>query len=163
MGKKIEMHEVSSHKELQALKGCTITNVLGVDENEDAGGVLLDCKDEYGNLVSLAISEDGSWRFFDSKRESITVEQFGEIAMLAGCSDIDSVLFNRVTPMIEIVIKPTGPKAADRVVAMLLFILPSMEVRESKWDFESELHPMYLCSDPNYNLIITVAVMPAHQ
>ena len=41
--------------------------------------------------------------------------------MLAGCSDIDSVHFNRVDPLTEIVIKPIGPNAADRVLTILSF------------------------------------------
>lgn len=161
MKKKIVMVEVCHHQELQALKGCVITHVLGVDENEDAGGVLLDCKDENGNLVSLAISEDGSWHFYDAKMEGITAEQYGELAMLAGCSDIDSVHFNgMIGSLTEIVIKPIGPNSADRVLIRLRGIFSMLEVKEIEWDFEGEQHPMYCCSDPNYYFIITVAVMP---
>ena len=159
MEKKI-MYEVSSHKELQALKGCTITNVLGVDENEDAGGVLLECEDKNGNEVSLCISEDGSWSFYDGGTKYLTNAQFGELAMLAGCSDVESVHFNNVDPLVEIAIKPIGTNAADRVLTILRGIFPMLKVVGSKWEFDGELHPMYLCSDPSYNLMIAVAVLP---
>lgn len=158
MEKKIVMVEVSGAQDIQAMVGCTVTAVT--DEGKDNEGIILDCKDEAGNRVCFAISDDGSLHFYDSKKEGITVEQYGELAMLAGCSDIDSVHFNRVDPLTEIVIKPIGPNAADRVLTILRVVFPSLEVRESDWEFESETCPMYYCGDPNYYFIITVAVMP---
>ena len=163
MENKIVMHEVCNHRELMALKGCIITNVLGVDENEDAGGVLLECKNENGNEVSLCISEDGSLHFYNSKMEGITVEQWGELAMLAGCSDIDSIHFNGVDPLTEIVIKPIGNSAADRVMTILKGIFAGLEVEEADWECGADTQPMYLCSDQNYYFHITVAVMPGIQ
>jgi len=161
MKKEIVMHEVCNHQELMALKGCTITSVLGVDENVDAGGVLLECKDENGNEVSLCISENGQWHFYDAKMMNITVEQFGELAMLADCSDIDSVHFNgMIGSLTEIIIKAIGPNSADRVLTILNDIFPMLEVKESEWNFEDVLYPMYCCSDPNCYIIVTVAVMP---
>jgi len=157
--KKIEMSEVYGAQDLKALNGCTINTVSGANGDESEG-LYFDCKDEAGNLVSFLIMEDGSWHFHDSKKKSITVEQFGELAMLTGCSDIDSVHFNSVDPLIEIVIKPIGTKAADRVLTILRGIFPKLEVRGNEWDFEGELHPLYCCGDPGYNFIISVAVMP---
>ncbi|HWQ40560.1 MAG TPA: hypothetical protein VN456_00820 [Desulfosporosinus sp.] len=160
MEKKIVMVEVCNHQELMALKGCTITDVLGVDKNEDAGGVLLECKDDNGNKVSFSILEDGSWHFYDSKMEGITAEQYGELAMLAECSDIDSVHFNgMIGSLTEIVIKVKGHNSADRVLTILRGIFKNLEIRESDWKFEGETCPMYLCSDPNCYFIITVALM----
>lgn len=160
MEKKIVMVEVCNHRELMSLKGCTITSVSGVDENEDAGGVLLECKDDNGNEVGLCISENGQWHFYDSRMKNITAEQLGELAMLVDCSDIDSVHFNRLKPLIEIVIKPLGTDAAYRVLTIIEKMFPNIEAKEGEWDFEDEHRPMYLCSEPDYNLIITVAVMP---
>lgn len=157
MEKKIIMHEVSSAEDIQALVGCTVTAVT--DEVEGNEGIFLDCKDAAGNRVCFDISE-GALHFYDSKRGGITVEQYGKLAILAGCTDIDSVHFNRVDPLTEIVIKPIGPNAADRVMIILKGIFPSLEVRESDWEFEGETCSMYCCSDPNYYFIITVAVMP---
>jgi len=90
MEKKIMMSQVYSAEDLKALEGCTITSVTEPDE-EDAKWVCIDCKDNDDNLVSFMILEDGSWHFHDSRKKSITAEQYGELAMLAGCSDIDSV------------------------------------------------------------------------
>lgn len=159
MENKIEMIEVSGAQDIQALVGCTVTVVT---DEVDGEGIFLDCKDEGGNRVCFAISEDGSRHFYDSKREGITVEQYGELAMLAGCSDIDSVHFNRVDPLTEIVIKPTGTNSAVRVLEILRGIFKNLEVRESDWEFEGETGTMYLCSDPNYYFIITVAVVPTN-
>ena len=157
---KIVMHEVFSAKDLQPLVGCTITAIHPAEGEE---GALIISKDEAGDEVSFLISEDGSWSFHDDKTKYLTPEQFGELAMLAGCSDIDSVIFNNVKPLIEIVIKTLGPKTTDRVLIILGSLFSNLEVKESDWDFEGELHdllhPMYLCSDPNYNLMITVAVL----
>jgi len=154
---KIVMHEVFSAKDLQPLVGCTITAIHPAEGEE---GALIISKDEAGDEVSFLISEDGSWSFHDDKTKYLTPEQFGELAMLAGCSDIDSVIFNNVKPLIEIVIKTLGPKTTDRVLIILRGIFPMLKVVGSKWEFDGELHPMYLCSDPNYNLMIAVAVLP---
>lgn len=154
---KIVMHEVFSAKDIQALVGCTITAIHPAEGEE---GALIISEDEAGDEVSFLIAEDGSWSFFDDKTKYLTPEQLGELAMLAGCSDIESVHFNNVDPMVEVSIKPVGANAADRVMAILGGIFPNLEVKESKWNFEDELHPMYLCSDSGYNLMITVAVLP---
>ena len=154
---KIVMHEVFSAKDLQPLVGCTITAIHPAEGEE---GALIISKDEAGDEVSFLISEDGSWSFHDDKTKYLTPEQFGELAMLAGCSDIDSVHFNTLAPMIEIAIKPIGVHAGDRVLTMLRGFIPNLEVVKSKWEFDGELHPMYLCSDPSYNLMIAVAVLP---
>ena len=158
MDKKIVMHEVSGAQDVWALMGCTVTAITGAD-GDKGDGLILDFKDENDNLVCLSISEDGM-HFYDSKREDITVKQYGDLAMLAGCSDIDSVHFNNLDPLIEIAIKPIGPNAADRVMAILKEIFPTLEVNEAEWNFEGELQPMYLCSDQNYYFHITVAVLP---
>lgn len=160
MKKEIVMHEVCHYSELMALRGCTITDVLGVDEDEDAGGVLLECEDKNGNEVSFCINEDGSWHFYDAKVVNVTAEQLGELAMLTECSDINSVSFSNAASMVEIVIKPTGANAADRVITILGGSFPMLEVTESDWEFEGETCSMYLCGDPSYNLMITVAVLP---
>lgn len=160
MKKEIVMHEVCHYRELMALKGCAITDVLGVDEDEDAGGVLLECEDKNGNEVSLCISEDGSWAFYDGGTKYLTTEQYGRIVKLIEDPMIDSVHFNNVNPLTEIVIKPIGANAADHVMTMLRRIFPNLEVVKSKWEFDSEFPPMFLCSDSNYSLMITVAVLP---
>lgn len=159
MEKKIETYEVSGAQDIQALVGCMVTAVTDTGEGNEEG-LVLDCKDENGNLVSLLILEDGSWHFHDGKRENITAELLGELAMLASCSDIDSVHFNNVNPLLETIIKSIGANSANRVLTLLQEIFPRLEVRESEWDFKGKLHPMYCCTDPNYYLIITVAVMP---
>ena len=154
---KIEMHEVFSAKDLQSLVGCTITAIHPAEGEE---GALIISNDEAGDEVSFLITEDGSWHFHDDKVKYLTPEQFGELAMLSGSSDVDSVHFNTLAPMIEIAIKPIGVHAADRVMALLRGFIPTLEVMESKWEFDGELHPMFLCSDPSYDLMITVAVLP---
>lgn len=158
---KITMHEVSAAEEIKALEGCTITSVFGNEDNEKEEWIGLDCKDKDGNVVSLVVSEDGTLHFYDSREKCITSDQLGELAMLAGCSDIDSVNFNNLDPLIEIIIKPIGPNAADRVLTILKEMFSGgLEINECKWNFERELHPMYQCSDPEGNLMISVAVMP---
>lgn len=159
MEKKIVMNEVYSIEEVQALVGCTITSVQSYVPDEDEG-ICIDCEDKDKNLVSFLIAEDGTWHFHNGKKKKITVGQLGEIAMLTGSSDIDSVHFLRVSPLTEIVIKPIGINAADRVLTILRRIFLSLEVRENKWDFEGELHPMHQCNDQSYDFAITVAVMP---
>lgn len=154
----IMMREVHEAQELKALEGCIITSVTGPDE-EGAEGVCIDCRDKDENLVSFMILENGSWHFHDGKMNSITVEQFGELSMLSGCPDIDSVHFHNVDPLIEIVIKAKGSNAADRVLTMLKGIFPMLVVSEDKWEFEGETQPMFQCSDPSYDVIIAVAVM----
>ena len=160
MKKEIVMHEVSHYSELQALVGCTITDVEKVDPCEDAGGAFIRCYDKNGNEVSLCINEDNSWHFYDAKVVNVTAEQLGELAILAACSDIESVHFNNVDPLIGVVIKPIGMSAAGRVMTILRGIFPGLEVKESRWNFEGGVYLMYLCNDPNYYLNITVAVLP---
>lgn len=151
--------EVCSAEEVQDLVGCSITAVLDTS-GSDGEGLCFDCKDVDGNLVSFLVSEEGTFHLYNGKKKSITKSQLGELAMLTGCSDIDSVHFNRVDPMVETVIKAIGPNAANRVMTILKEIFPKLEVEETEWDLEGELHPMYQCSDPDYNLMIVVAVMP---
>lgn len=153
------MVQVCDAQELKALEGCTITSITGGDGYRGEG-LFLHCKNETGNRVDFLISEDESWHLYDSKMEGITAEQYGEIAMLADCQDIDFVHFHGMAPIIEIIIKPIGSSAADHVLATLRGIFPRLEVEETKWDFEGEQHPMYLCGDQNYYFTITVAVMP---
>jgi len=160
MEKKIEMVEVYGTQDLKALVGCMVNAVTDTDDGEGNEGISLDCSDENGNIVCLAISEDGSMHFYDEKREGITAEQCRELVMLAGCLDIDTVHFNNADPLIEIVIKPIGTNAADRVMTILKGIFPMLEVEESQWDYLHTLQPMYCCSDPNFYLIITVSVLP---
>lgn len=161
MENKIEMLEISGAQDIQALIGCTITAVTDAGEGNDEG-IFLDCKDEAGNRVCFVISEDGSWHFYNGKKKSINAEQLGELAMLAGCSDVNSVHFNRVDPLTEIVIKPIGFNATDRVLTMLRRIFPSLIVSESEWNFEGELHQIHHCDDPNYDFVITIATMPGN-
>ena len=155
----ITMVEVCDSQELVALVGCTVTAVTGAD-GDKGEGLCIDCKDEDGNFVGFLITEEGAWHFCDSRRKGITIEQYGKIAMLAGCSDIDTVHFNNADPLVEVVIKPIGNNAADRVVTLLKGIFPGLEVKERDWEFEGETQPMYGCSDPNYYLLINVAVLP---
>jgi len=158
MENKIVLKEVSGAEEIKALEGCTITSVTAAD---DAGeGLCFDCKDADGNLVSFLITEEGSWHFHNSGKKSITTEQLGEIAMLTGCSDIDSVHFHNTDPLTEIVIKAIGPNAADRVLKMIKGFFPKLEITEDKWEFEGKPQPMYQCSDSSYDLMIVVAVIP---
>lgn len=159
MENRIEMVEVFGAQAIQALIGCTVTAVSDAGEGNDEG-IFLDCKDADSNRVCFSISEDGSWHFYNSKKKDTTVEQMCALAMLSGCSDIDSISFNNVDPLVEIVIKPIGTNAADRVLTMLREIFPNLEVRNDEWDFEGGLYPTYSCSDPGYNFIISVAVMP---
>lgn len=124
MDKKIVMSEVHSAQELQALTGCTITTVSDAGRGDDEG-LCLDCKDNDGNLVSFLILEDGSWHFHNGKKVSISADQFGELALLTSCPDIDSVHFNSANPFTEIVIRSIGPSAADRVLTILKGIFQS--------------------------------------
>ena len=154
----ISMNEVFSSKEIQGLVGCRITSVQG--HGTEGEGICMDCEDDAGNQVIFLISEDGSFHFHNGKKKNITVEQLGELAILTGCSDIESVHFNSADPLVEIIIKPIGSNATDRVLTLLRGTFPMLEVTEDKWDFEGELHPTYQCSDPDYNFTFTVAVMP---
>lgn len=159
MDKKVKYSKVCSAQELQDLVGSTITSVQSYETVEDEG-LYIDSEDEDGNLLSFLISGNGSWHFYNCRKRNITVEQIGQLAMLTECSDIDSVHFNRDTPFIEIVIKPIGTNAADRVLTVLRGIFPKLEVSKDKWEFKGEFQPMYQCDDPSYNFMITVAVMP---
>ena len=159
MEKKIVMSEVYGAQDLKALEGCTITSVTGLDE-EGAEGVCIDCRSNDGNLVIFMIQEDGTMNFYNGKKKSITADQLGELAMLSGCSDIDSVHFNNLEPLVEIIIKPIGNNAADRVMTMLKGIFSGLGVRDAEWNHEGKRYPMYCCSDQDYNFHITVAVMP---
>ncbi len=157
MENEIVLGEVSGAEDIKALEGCTITSITAADDNGE--GLCMDCKDDDGNLVSFLITEEGSWHFYNGGKKSITTEQLGEIAMLTGCSDIDSIHFNNSDPLVDIVIKAIGPNAADRVLTILKEIFPRLEVIETKLKSEGNILPMYQCSDLSYELRIYVAVI----
>ncbi len=151
--------EVCCAAELQRMVDCTITAVYGQGVDGDEG-LCIDCLDKEGNSVNFLLTEEGTMHLYDSTKKSITAEQFGEIAMLAGCSDIDSINFNNAEPLIEIIIRVLGPNTADRVITILSGFFPRLQVSKSEWDFEGKPSFMYLCSDPDYDIAVTVAVIP---
>lgn len=154
----IMMREVYEVQELKSLEGCVITSVTGPYKEGDEG-VCIDCRDKDENLVSFIVLGDGSWHLHNGKKKSVTAEQIGEISLLAGCSDIDSVHFHNVDPIIEAVIKVNSLNSADRVLTMLKESFPTMGAIEDKWEFEGKLQPMFQCNALDYDLMIVVAVM----
>jgi|GEM_PF-6858447 len=161
--KKTVMCEVHSAEEVQALVGCTITTVSEPDDG-DSEGLCLDCKDKDGNLVSFLIMEDGSWHWHNSKdfvKKNFTTEQYGAISQLVEDPMVDCVNINNFSPMLEIVIKVFGDRAANRVLTKINSIFPMLEIGgPSEWTFEGKPRPMYSCYDPTYIPSIVVGVMP---
>lgn len=156
----IEMREIYESSQLKNMEGCLITSVTGVNEEGD-GGICIDCVDKDKNLISFISLSDGTLYFYDSKKKTITAQQFGDIALLSGCCDVDSVHFLNAKSFTEIIIKVISPNAAERVLAILKDIFPMLVVNLGDWEFEGDLQPMYLCNDRGYCIDITIAVMPA--
>lgn len=160
--KNIRMSEAYSAEDLQALVGCTITDVTSSEPTEPDENEMLsiNCRDADGGLVSFLILGDGTWQFYDGKEEKAIIEQFGKLAMLTTYPDMNSVQFNSAWPLAEIVIKPKGVRSADRVITLLKEIFPVIEVIEDTWVFEGETLPIYHCDAESYDLTITVSVLP---
>jgi len=162
MKNRIVMHEIDSAQELQALDGCTITSVYGHGPDGDEG-LCLDCQDEGGNLVSFLITEEGTWHLHDAKdyiKKNITLEQYGGIAQLFEKPMVDSICIRNLGHMVEIVIKVIGEERLEPIFTAIKGMFPMLEAIENRWNFEGEFYPMYCCGDPDYNLDISIAVMP---
>jgi hypothetical protein len=90
----------------------------------------------------------------------LTIQQYGKLAKLIEDSKVDSIAFNNADPVTEIVIKTFGQEDANRILQYIKTIFPNLEATVRFWDYENASRPMYCMCATDYQIDITIAVLP---